>query len=82
MRRAIVIVALLLSACSGSNLDTSRGPNGEAIVGNQVAVQISNAASQSAAFSLAENYCRKHKRSARFVAQNSQTNSFDCVRTT
>jgi len=83
MKRTIPIVLLLLAAgCSGDNLNTSRGPNGETIVGNDVSVQITNATNQAAAFSLAENYCRKNKRSARFVAMNGGTASFDCVKPT
>jgi hypothetical protein len=80
MKRTILI-ALLLAGCGGSNLDTSRGPNGETIVGNAVSVQITNASNQDAAFSLAEKYCRgKSRRAARFVAQNGSTAAFDCVK--
>jgi ABC-type thiamine transport system substrate-binding protein len=79
MKRPI-LVALLLAGCSGSNLNTSRGPNGETVVGNDVSVQITNAASPSAGFSVAEDYCRKNDRSARFVAQNGATAAFDCVK--
>ena len=79
MKRS-VLVALLLAGCSGDNLNTSRGPNGETVVGNEVSVQITAAASQQAAFSVAENYCRKNDRSARFVAQNGATAAFDCVK--
>ena len=75
-----VLVALLLAGCSGDNLNTSRGPNGETVVGNEISVQITAAASQQAAFSVAENYCRKNDRSARFVAQNGATAAFDCVK--
>ncbi|SJZ55414.1 hypothetical protein SAMN02745126_01598 [Enhydrobacter aerosaccus] len=79
MKRTILL-ALLLAGCGGSNLDTSRGPNGETIVGNAVSVQITNAANQQAAFSLAEDYCRKSRRAARFVAQTGATAAFDCVK--
>jgi hypothetical protein len=79
MKRPILI-ALLLAGCSGDNLNTSRGPNGETVVGNDVSVQITAAASQQAAFSVADNYCRKNDRSARFVAQNGATAAFDCVK--
>lgn len=79
MKRPLLI-ALLLAGCSGDNLNTSRGPNGETVVGNEVSVQITAAASQQAAFSVAENYCRKNDRSARFVAQNGATAAFDCVK--
>ena len=79
MKRS-VLVALLLAGCSGDNLNTSRGPNGETVVGNEISVQITAAASQQAAFSVAENYCRKNDRSARFVAQNGATAAFDCVK--
>jgi hypothetical protein len=75
-----ILIALLLAGCSGDNLNTSRGPNGETVVGNEVSVQITAAASQQAAFSVAENYCRKNDRSARFVAQNGATAAFDCVK--
>ena len=78
--KRIVLIALLVAGCSGSNLNTSHGPNGETIVGNDVSVQITNAANPSAGFSLAEDYCRKSERSARFVAQNSATAAFDCVK--
>jgi hypothetical protein len=44
MKRPILI-ALLLAGCSGDNLNTSRGPNGETVVGNDVSVQITAAAS-------------------------------------
>ncbi len=79
MKRS-VLVALLLAGCSGDNLNTSRGPNGETVVGNEVSVQITAAASQQAAFSVAEDYCRKNERAARFVAQNGATAAFDCVK--
>lgn len=72
MKRPLLI-ALLLAGCSGDNLNTSRGPN-------EVSVQITAAASQQAAFSVAENYCRKNDRSARFVAQTGATAAFDCVK--
>ena len=79
--KRIVLIALLVAGCSGDNLNTSRGPNGETVVGNEVSVQITGAANQSAAFSLAEAYCRKNKRAARFVAQTGGTAAFDCVKT-
>ena len=75
-----VLIALLVAGCSGSNLNTSRGPNGETIVGNDVSVQITNAANPSAGFSMVEDYCRKNERSPRFVAQNGATAAFDCVK--
>jgi hypothetical protein len=80
MKRTVLAALLLVAGCSGSNLNTSRGPNGETIVGNDVSVQITNAANPSAGFSLAEDYCRKNDRSARFVAQNGTTTAFDCVK--
>jgi hypothetical protein len=76
----VLPVVLLLAGCSGSNLNTSHGPNGEAIVGNTVSVQVSRAASQQAAFSLAQDYCSNYHRSARFVAQTGDTAAFDCVK--
>jgi hypothetical protein len=79
--KRIVLIALLVAGCSGDNLNMSRGPNGETVVGNEVSVQITGAANQSAAFSLAEDYCRKNKRAARFVAQTGGTAAFDCVKT-
>jgi uncharacterized protein YwlG (UPF0340 family) len=79
MKRTILIV-LFVAGCSGSNLNTSHGPNGETIVGNDVSVQITKAANQQTAFSLAEDYCRHTKRSARFVAQTGDTAAFDCVK--
>jgi hypothetical protein len=78
--KRIVLIAFLVAGCSGSNLNTSHGPNGETIVGNDVSVQITNAANPSVGFSLAEDYCRKNDRSARFVAQNGATGAFDCVK--
>jgi hypothetical protein len=79
MKRALLVV-LLVAGCSGSNLNTSHGPNGEVIVGNNVSVQVSNAANQQAAFSLAQDYCQGYRRSARFVAQTGDTAAFDCVK--
>ena len=79
--KRIILLCLFAAGCSGSNLSTSRGPNGETIVGNDVSVQITNAANPSAGFGLAEDYCRKSDRSARFVAQNGATAAFDCVKT-
>jgi hypothetical protein len=76
-----VLVAVLLAGCSGSNLSTSHGPNGETIVGNDISVQVTGAADSTTAFSLAEKYCRRNERSARFVAQNGGTAAFDCVKT-
>ena len=43
--KRIVLITLLVAGCSGSNLNTSRGPNGETVVGNDVSVQITAAAS-------------------------------------
>ncbi|MBS0219252.1 MAG: hypothetical protein JSR91_00780 [Proteobacteria bacterium] len=80
MKRTILI-ALLVAGCSGSNLETSRGPNGETITGNVVSVQVNNAANAQAAFSLADRYCRDKRRAARFVAQTGTTAAFDCVKT-
>ena len=79
--KRIILITLLVAGCSGSNLNTSHGPNGETVVGNDVSVQITSAADQSSAFSLAEDYCRKNKRAARFVAQTGPTAAFDCVKT-
>jgi hypothetical protein len=78
--KRIVLITLLLAGCSGSNLNTSHGPNGETIVGNDVSVQVTGAANSSGAFSLAETYCRKNDRAAKFVAQNGATAAFDCVK--
>ena len=79
--KRLVLVSLLLAGCSGSDLTTSRGPNGETIVGNEVSVQVTAAASQETAFSLADRYCRKNDRAARYVAQNGPTAAFDCLKT-
>ena len=78
--KRILLVTLLLAGCSGSGLNTSQGPNGETIVGNDISVQISGAANPQAAFSLAQRYCRKNDRDARFVSQNGTTAAFDCVK--
>jgi hypothetical protein len=80
MKRTLLI-ALLVAGCSGSNLETSRGPNGETITGNSVSVQVTNAANTQAAFSLAESYCRDKRRAARFVSQTGNTAAYDCVKT-
>jgi hypothetical protein len=79
MKRTL-LVALLVAGCSGSSLQTSRGPNGETITGNAVSVQVTNAANAQAAFSLAERYCQDNRRAARFVAQTGTTAAFDCVK--
>jgi hypothetical protein len=75
-----VLIALLLAGCSGSGLTTSKGPNGETIVGNDVSVQVTGAADSSTAFTLAQRYCRGYERQARFVSQNGNTAAFDCVK--
>ena len=80
MKRSILI-CFLAAGCSSSNLNTARGPNGETVVGNDVSVQVTNAANPQAGFSVAEDYCRKTDRAARFVAQNGATAAFDCVKT-
>src|SRR5262245_20489786 len=80
MKRTILI-ALLLAGCSGSGLSTSKGPNGEAIVGNEVSVQISGAADESSAFTLHQRYSRKNDRAARFVNRTGTTAAYDCVKT-
>jgi hypothetical protein len=80
MKRTLLI-ALPVAGCSSSNLETSRGPNGETITGNAVSVQVTNATNAQAAFSLAESYCRDKRRAARFVAQTGTTAAFDCVKT-
>jgi hypothetical protein len=79
--KRIVLVCLLLAGCSGSGLSTSTGPNGETIVGNDISVQITGAANPSVAFTLAQKYCTRHDRAARFVGQTGATAAFDCVKT-
>jgi hypothetical protein len=79
--KRIVLIALLLAACSGSGLTTSKGPNGETIVGNDVSVQITGAADESSAFAMAQRYCRKNDRAARFVGRTGTTAAYDCVKT-
>ena len=78
--RLMLLPLLALAACSGSGLSTSTGPNGETIVGNEVSVQVTGAASPSTAFTLAQRYCSSRDRQARFVAQNGSTSAFDCVK--
>ena len=78
--KRFVLVALLLAGCSGSGLTTSKGPNGEAIVGNDVSVQVTGAADPATALTLAQRYCRGNDRQARFVAQNGNTAAFDCLK--
>lgn len=75
-----LLAGLLGAGCSGGNLNTARGPNGETVVGNDVSVQVTNAANPQTGFSVAEDYCRKNDRAARFVAQNGTTAAFDCVK--
>lgn len=79
MKRTILI-ALLLAGCGGSGLTTSRGPNGETIVGNEISVQITGAASEQAAFTLAQRYCGRNDRAARFVSTSGATSAYDCVK--
>jgi hypothetical protein len=79
MKRTVLIV-LLLAGCSGSGLTTSKGPNGENIVGNDVSVQVTGAADPSIAFNLAQRYCRGNDRQARFVSQNGNVAAFDCMK--
>jgi hypothetical protein len=78
--RSVLLVALLLAGCAGSGLSTSRGPNGETIVGNEVSVQITGAADPNVAFTLAQRYCSRNDRAARFVGQSGTTAAFDCVK--
>ena len=78
--KRIALIAFLLAGCSGSGLATSKGPNGESIVGNDVSVQVTGASDSSAALTLAQRYCRGNDRLARFVAQNGNTAAFDCVK--
>lgn len=79
MKRTILI-ALLLAGCGGSGLTTSRGPNGETIVGNDISVQITGAASEQVAFTLAQRYCSRNDRAARFVSASGATSAYDCVK--
>lgn len=79
MKRTI-LVALLLAGCSGSGMTTSKGPDGETIVGNEVSVQITGAANEQVAFGLAQRYCRKSERAARFVSMAGSTSAYDCVK--
>jgi len=79
MKRTILI-ALLLTGCSGSGLRTSQGPNGETIVGNDVSVQVTGAANPNIAFTLAQRYCARNDRAARVVSQSGATAAFDCVK--
>jgi len=78
--KRLILISLLLAGCSGSGLTTSRGPNGETIVGNDVSVQITGAANPNSAFEQAQRYCARHDRSARFVGQTGTTAAFDCVK--
>ena len=78
--KKVLLLALLLAGCGGSGLSTSRGPNGETIVGNDVSVQVSGAASPTVAFELAQKYCARNDRAARFVGQNGNAAAFDCVK--
>jgi len=80
MKRA-VLAALLLAGCGGSGLSTSKGPNGESIVGNEVSVQVSGAADEPSAFAIAQRYCRRNDRAARFVGKTGVTAAYDCVKT-
>lgn len=79
MKKAFLL-ALLLAGCGGGGLSTSRGPNGETIVGNDVSVQVSGAANPTVAFELAQRYCARNDRAARFVGQNGNAAAFDCVK--
>ena len=79
MKRTILL-SLLLAGCSGSGLSTSSGPNGETIVGNEVSVQVTGAATPNAAFTLAQRYCGRNDRLARAVGQSGTTAAFDCVK--
>lgn len=81
MKRATILLALLLAGCGGSGLRTSHGPNGETIVGNEISVQITGAANPTAAFDLAQRYCARYDRAARFVGQNGAAAAFDCIKT-
>lgn len=54
--RKILFLALPLAGCGGSGLGTSRAPNGETIVGNDVSVQVSGTASPTVALELARTY--------------------------
>jgi len=78
--KRILLIALAVTGCSGSSLTTSRGPNGETIVGNDISVQITGAANPNAAFELGQRYCSRHDRAARFVGQTGTTAAFDCVK--
>ena len=73
-------IALLVAGCGGSGVSTSRGPNGETIAGNNVSVQVSGAATPTVAFELAQRYCTRYDRAARFVGQNGDAAAFDCVK--
>jgi hypothetical protein len=80
MMKRTILIPLLLAGCSGSGLNTSSGPNGETIVGNEMSVQVSGAANPNAAFTLAQRYCSKNDRVARVVSQSGTTAAFDCVK--
>jgi hypothetical protein len=75
-----LLIALLLAGCGGSGMTTSTGPNGETIVGNEISVQITGAANEQVAFGLAQRYCRKSDRAARFVSMAGSTSAYDCVK--
>ena len=55
--KRIVLIALLLAGCGGSGMTTSKGPDGETIVGNEVSVQITGAANELVAFALPHRHC-------------------------
>ncbi|MCA0302103.1 MAG: hypothetical protein LCH95_06825 [Proteobacteria bacterium] len=81
MKRTTILVALLLAGCGGSGMTTSKGPNGETIMGNDISVQITGAADEPTAFNLAQRYCKRNERSARFVSTAGPTSAYDCVKT-
>lgn len=77
---AIILLALCLTGCVKSDANIYQGGLvGQRVVGNEVAVTITNVWNQADAFGLAEQHCRKYQRAARPSGHQGYTYSFDCI---
>ena len=75
--------SFLLAGCQAStdpnNPNIYGSPFGQGIVGNKYSVMISNVWNEMDAFQLAQRYCEKWGRSARFSYSAGYRAAFDCL---
>jgi hypothetical protein len=78
-----LIAAVSLSGCAsgsaGNDANIYNSLNGQRIVGNENSVIVSNVWNEMDALPLADQYCNKYGRSARFRSISGVKAAFDCI---